>query len=113
MARSCHATYVSSHRKFKSGKYEKFYGWREKRCFAAGVQDALFAWLQDGKWVLSLDMREHEKCYGTVTIHWGSIRSIGSGISPFGSRRRPPFPPCGRWVRPFAKVSPRIASTRR
>jgi hypothetical protein len=39
---------------FKIGKYEKFYGWREKRCFAAGTRDALFAWLQDGTWVLSL-----------------------------------------------------------
>ena len=62
---------------------------------------------------------EHEKCCESLTIHPVSRRPIGSGISPVGPRPRPPFPParpsppCGWWVRRFAKVLPRIASTRR
>jgi hypothetical protein len=39
-------TYVSYH--------EKFYGKREKRCFAARASDALFTWHQYGTWVLSV-----------------------------------------------------------
>src|SRR5215831_16312537 len=94
-----YATYVSYH--------EKFYGRREKLCFAPRARNALFARLQDGTWVIS----EHEKCYGALTIHSVSRRPIGTGILPVVARHRPPFPPgrplppCGRWVRPFAKVS--------
>src|SRR5215510_2635372 len=77
-----YATYVSYH--------EKFYGRREKLCFAPRVRGALFAWLQDRTWVQSF-YREYEKCYGTVTIRLVSSRPIGRQTSSIGPHRRPPL----------------------
>src|SRR5438876_1365125 len=64
--RDQYETHVSYH--------EKFYGKREKRCFATRASDALFTWHQDGTWVLAV-YREHEKCrsfddtFGCEAIH--------------------------------------------